>query len=102
MTGAGRQRGDLPRQLSVTKVRPLVSPRYLSLVCHYWRSIGYAAESLWNRILVTSQELPSSIVREDRPELLLSASRRVLLSKLTHIKLERSACAGDALLKEVK
>ena len=43
-----------------------------------------------------------SIAREDRPELLLSASQRELISKLTHIKVEKSACDGVALLKEVK
>jgi len=43
-----------------------------------------------------------SIVREDRPELLLLASRRALMSKLTHIKVENSACYGVALLNHAK
>jgi hypothetical protein len=43
-----------------------------------------------------------SIVREDRPELLLSASRRALMSRLTHIKVENSGCYGVALLNHVK
>ena len=42
-----------------------------------------------------------SIVREDRPELLLSASRRASMSKLMHIKVENSACYGVALLNHV-
>ena len=42
-----------------------------------------------------------SIVREDRPELLLSALRRASISKLTHIKVENSACYGVALLNHV-
>ena len=44
------------------KVRPLVSPRYLSLVCHYWRDIAYTAESLWNRILIIPKE-PLTLLR---------------------------------------
>jgi hypothetical protein len=42
-----------------------------------------------------------SVVREDRPELLLSASRRASVSKLVHIKVENSACYGVALLSHV-
>ena len=47
-----------------------------------------------------------SIVREDRPELLLAAASRRAgvskLTKLTHIKVENSACYGVALLNWVK
>jgi hypothetical protein len=42
------------------------------------------------------------IIGEDRPELLLSASRQALIPKLSHIKVENSACDGVALLTEVK
>ena len=42
-----------------------------------------------------------SIVREDRPEILLAASRRASMSKLMHIKVENSACYGVALLNHV-
>jgi hypothetical protein len=41
------------------EVRPLVSSARLSLVCQNWRLIAYAAESLWNRVLVTRQSPPS-------------------------------------------
>jgi hypothetical protein len=44
-----------------------------------------------------------SIVREDRPELLLWRPRGGRgVSKLTHIKVENSACYGVALLNRVK
>ena len=39
-----------------------------------------------------------SVVREDRPEILLSASLRASTSGLMHIKVENSACYGVALL----
>jgi len=42
-----------------------------------------------------------SIVREDRPELLVLAARRASMSKLVHIKVENSACYGVALLNHV-
>ena len=43
-----------------------------------------------------------SIVREDRPEVLLSSCWQALMPSLTHIKVERSACYGVALLDRVK
>jgi chromosome segregation ATPase len=39
------------------EARTLVSPTRLSLVCYLWRDIAYAAESLWNRILITASSL---------------------------------------------
>jgi hypothetical protein len=74
----------------------------LRLVC-LARAASSVRQDIAHEIFAPFPSLRSlSIVREDRPELLLSASRRASLSKLTHIKLERSACDGDALLKEVK
>ena len=41
------------------EVHPLVFPTSLSLVCYHWRDIAYSAESLWNRVLVTTHSPPA-------------------------------------------
>ena len=74
----------------------------LRLVC-LTRAASSVRRDISHEIFAPFPSLRSlSVVREDRPELLLSASRRALMSKLTHIKVEKSACDGDALLNEVK
>src|SRR5258706_3847708 len=99
---------NIIREGILLKWEAMIAPGWASQVVNL--RLAFASRAAWSegpdgvhKLFTPFPSLKSlSIVREDRPEILLSASRRVSMPKLMHIKVEASGCYGVALLNHVR